>query len=263
MPRYLPDNNLSFPVLLALQSGGSGSGFFYNHQNEFIYLVTAAHVLFDPDKDYEKRSDVFQAISYDLNLADQEPIINEIDLKVAGFRLDKENDVAVIKFGKCEKKGDVEGMTLCPGIVERKRKKDSNIVVVHFDHVKTFEKSLISNESVIFGYPVSLGNPKNPQFEMHRPLLRKGMVAGKNYAKKRIIIDGAVYFGNSGGLVLECEWLKNGQRKLDVIGIVSEYIPFYDVLVSKQHKYEHVSVDNSGYAVVIPMDFVIALTGKN
>ncbi|HQP56640.1 MAG TPA: hypothetical protein PLN83_11065 [Syntrophorhabdus sp.] len=43
--RDLPDNNLSYPVLLVGKDGSTGSGFFYNKENA-IYLITARHVLF-------------------------------------------------------------------------------------------------------------------------------------------------------------------------------------------------------------------------
>jgi S1-C subfamily serine protease len=44
--RAIPDDNLAFPVLVSLDTVSSGSGFFLNTESR-IYLVTAAHVLFD------------------------------------------------------------------------------------------------------------------------------------------------------------------------------------------------------------------------
>ena len=45
--RAMPDDNLAYPVLITLKTGG-GSGFYLNAKTA-IYLVTAKHVLFDPN----------------------------------------------------------------------------------------------------------------------------------------------------------------------------------------------------------------------
>jgi len=44
--RAIPADNLAYPVLVSLDNGSSGSGFFLNTGSR-TYLVTASHVLFD------------------------------------------------------------------------------------------------------------------------------------------------------------------------------------------------------------------------
>lgn len=46
--RAIPDDNLAYPVLISLGNGTSGSGFYLN-SSDAVYLVTAKHVLFEPD----------------------------------------------------------------------------------------------------------------------------------------------------------------------------------------------------------------------
>jgi hypothetical protein len=75
--------------------------------------------------------------------------------------------------------------------------------------MRKFADVLISNDVYIFGYPSSVGH--SGQLDHTRPLLRKGIVAGKNEAKNTIILDCPVHQGNSGGLALQID------RRLNII----------------------------------------------
>ena len=48
--RDIPDDNLSYPVSINLNDGGTGSGFYLN-TDKYTFLVTAKHVLYKSDKD--------------------------------------------------------------------------------------------------------------------------------------------------------------------------------------------------------------------
>ncbi len=48
--RAVPDDNLAYPVLIALKSGEQGTGFFFNTTTA-SFLVTARHVLFKEKTD--------------------------------------------------------------------------------------------------------------------------------------------------------------------------------------------------------------------
>ena len=48
--RAIPDDNLAYPVLIALKNGAQGSGFFFN-SSKATFLVTAHHVLFKEESD--------------------------------------------------------------------------------------------------------------------------------------------------------------------------------------------------------------------
>jgi hypothetical protein len=63
--------------------------------------------------------------------------------------------------------------------------------------IKYFKDVNVGNEVYAFGYPTSITSV-NPWLNIKLPLLRKGIVAGKNELLNAII-------GNSGGLVMEGE----------------------------------------------------------
>lgn len=95
-------------------------------------------------------------------------------------------------------------------------------------------------------------------FDLDRPLFRKGIVAGKDIRYQRIIGDGAVYFGNSGGAVFEL-YLEGGKPEIKLIGIVSQYIPFNDLLLDTRVNIRSIDAKNSGYSVIIPAERIIQL----
>jgi len=106
----------------------------------------------------------------------------------------------------------------------------------------------------IIGYPKSLGLQGN--FDVDRPLFRKGIVAGKDVAHRRIIGDGAVYFGNSGGIVVG---LGGNDQYFKLIGLVSQYIPFNEILYDSRGVPRSIDLKNSGYSVIIPTDKILNL----
>jgi hypothetical protein len=71
--------------------------------------------------------------------------------------------------------------------------------------VKTFDQVLIGNDVIMYGYPTSLGLANILQLNPDRPLLRKGIVAGKNLQQHTLILDCPIYQGNSGGPIFEID----------------------------------------------------------
>jgi hypothetical protein len=102
------------------------------------------------------------------------------------------------------------------------------------DSVTRFDHVLTGNEVIVFGYPNSLGLQQKPQFDSHRPLLRKGIVAGQNLQRRSIILDCPAYQGNSGGPVLQIEAddANPFMTHYSIIGVVSEFIPFADIWIN-------------------------------
>jgi hypothetical protein len=74
-----------------------------------------------------------------------------------------------------------------------------------FDHVE------VGDDCVMFGYPSSLQLSGGSDFNFDRPLLRRGVIAGKDKTKGTIIIDCPSYQGNSGGPVFSVA-LMNAQN---------------------------------------------------
>lgn len=268
--RYLPEDNLSYPVLITLGDGSQGSGFYLNSNNTTLYLVTAKHVLFnnnklkneDPDI-YTLKSTNINILSYSKDLTITTPNIGALDLNLLGeeniIKSDK-YDVVVIKIGTLTD-GAISGtktIQFLSGYSEVQKAPNGNaIVMVSNSYFKKYEDVLISNEVIIFGYPVSLGTNAN-EINRTQPLLRKGIIAGKNSINETIIIDCPSYQGNSGGLVIEID-SEAFSREVKAIGIVVGFVPFVEVFESKHFKYVNSSVENSGYSIVIPTDAILAL----
>jgi len=129
-------------------------------------------------------------------------------------------------------------------------------------HLKMFDDVLTGNDVYLFGYPVSVGIKQMPQIEHNRPLLRKGVVAGKNRKNETLILDCPTYYGNSGGPVAQAEPLGSGNTEFRIIGIVREFVPFQETWVNATHKLSHWEISNSGYSVVVPADRIVDLVRK-
>lgn len=249
--RSLPDDNLSYPVLLEI-GGGTGSGFYFRTDQK-IFLVTALHVLYGDDKE-TLRGTILKLTSYDHDINISTPIEKAVDLSKVRLRKNNAKDIVLVEIANISTQD--QRMILLDG-VQRLSSHVGNIVVTPPKHLKKFADVLISNEVFILGYPSSLG--AHGQIELKKPLLRKGIVAGKNTSNETIILDCPVYFGNSGGVAIEVEEVGQG-RKFRVIGVVSQYIPFVEQLQSKQLRYTNLNYENSGYSVAVPIDTIFDLT---
>jgi len=142
-----------------------------------------------------------------------------------------------------------------PGVTVESMAKDG-ILGVDIGSIKPFNRVLVGNDVVLFGYPTSLGLKQTPQLDPRRPLLRKGIVAGTDPSNESIVLDCPVYFGNSGGPVLELDRV-GFMTHLVIIGVVSQYVPFVEVGGSNTVAMQVMA--NSGYSIATPMDFVLEL----
>ena len=80
-----------------------------------------------------------------------------------------------------------------------------------------------------------------------------------------IILDCPAYPGNSGGPVYEYDLDYNYipvKRKIAVIGIINEFVPFTQEWINKRHGNSYTEISNSGYSIVTPIDEVIKLLKK-
>lgn len=151
------------------------------------------------------------------------------------------SDVALIRIATLKKIADqkvaapIDGVTMTgPGICGLSK-----------DTIKLFNDVLIGNTIYTFGYPTSI-SVKNPFMDIKLPLLRKGIVSGKNNSLKVIILDCPIFHGNSGGLVIEAEKIDIVNTNFRAIGLVTNFVPYAE----KQW------LQNSGYSIAVPMDFV-------
>lgn len=270
--RAIPNDNLAYPVMVTLRSKNGvtsfGSGFYLNFPND-VYFVTARHVIFTlpngelPDAELE-------LMSYSSDLSVQHRIILTASLSRlnadGNVRAHEHKDVVVVKVatinstapsGSPAPQSPVPSLpiTYAAGITIN-TVPGSVIVGFSPEAVRTYDQVLVGNDVIAYGYPRSLGSiSADKQFDLDplRPLLRKGLVAGLNEAKRTIILDCPAYRGNSGGPAVEVE-LDGFQRKFLIIGVITEFVP----LVERASDFTFAF--NSGYSVVEPMDAVLELT---
>lgn len=253
--RAIPVDNLAYPVLITLKNGNTGSGFYLN-TGKAVYLVTAKHVLFDPAT--QKLLDTtLDLLSYSKDPSDSARNLITVDLSAlqnsGNIKPHQSEDVAVVKLSTVVPGGSTSSFSgaMVPGAT-LKETASGGLLVVNLDVVKSFDQVLTGNEVMLFGYPTSLGLKQLPQIDIHRPLLRKGIVAGTNPKTRSIVLDCPAYFGNSGGPVLELD-KQAFTTTFRIIGVINQYVPFLDAGRSFQ------MLSNSGYSIATPMDFVLDL----
>jgi len=320
----LPENPISYPVLINLIKDGSGSGF-YQQYGDKLFLITARHVLFellpgfiltensfkalssekidddtilklrniinikydDPERfkeslnqqigkervdkisdllfkvasNYSLRSNQAILLSYPIDETDVDKHI--VDLNLESLNNDKlikyslVHDVAILALFKIDPyKGKLESIKpLNKGILHHYPKSalPKNSQTAH----RLYKEVSISNDVFIFGYPRSLGIKESEflQFDYSKPLLRRGIVAGKYDKLKTLIIDCPSYQGNSGGPVIQIE-KKGGMNIFMFVGIVTEFIPFEERWINDRFGLINTQLSNSGYSVVESYDAI-------
>lgn len=260
--RAIPDDNLAYPALLTLGSGVQGSGFFLNLETGTV-LVAARHVLFKEGAD-DLHGVEAEIRSYSKAPKETGGNIFLLDLgrlqRDGNIKRHTTHDVAVIRIGKPISGDEPHVLKLLDGVTVKELTR-SGILGVAENTVKKFEDVLVANQVFIFGFPTSIGLKNIPQIDYAKPLLRTGIVAGTNEKARTILLDCPVYQGNSGGPVLEVEDLGFG-KKFRIIGVVSQFVPVIETWRNMVYGYTNINISNSGYAIAIPMDFVLELTSQ-
>jgi S1-C subfamily serine protease len=257
---YLPEDNLAYPVQVLAQGGG-GSGFFVRRDRQ-LFLVTARHVLLDPQTgQLWSREATLRALSKDVKETAVTVIrLNATQIQEAQqLRTDTLRDVAVMHLGSLT----ADGVDTTPGVVITDRSK-GGIIVAPFEYLTRYTEVDISSQIFMLGYP-SIGVAGAAQIDRSRPLVRGGIVAGLNAALKTIIIDAPVNHGNSGGPVVQL----SRTNRLRIIGIATQFVPVpEDVLplnpasasdTPASSSRSLLALGNSGYGVVASADAIIDL----
>jgi len=225
--------------------------------NAKTYLVTAAHVIFD-ETSGNLRAGSATLFAYSPSLKEVGRNSLQVDLQTLSaskqIRRHSTEDIAIIHIGDIT--DQVVSFVAGVSVLE---KTGSGIVAVQIQGVKQFKDILVGNTIYTFGYPTSIGIKNIPQIDPLYPLLRSGIIAGTNAARKTIILDCPSYYGNSGGPVLEVEEVGLAPKQFRVIGVVTEFVPFAETWVNITHKYQNLTITNSGYTVAVPMDPVLEL----
>jgi hypothetical protein len=197
--RAIPKENPAFPVLIIGKSYTT-SGFYINN-GTLIYLVTATHMLFDPATNMLRNTKV-QLLSYPPKASDPGRYLVEVDLSAlqgAGkIKTSPNEDVSVVNIATVLKPpsttvGGQGKYQWLPGVTV-KESSTGGIVIAPIAQTRTIDQVLVGNEAVVFGYPTSIGLPELPQLVPLRPLLRKGIVAGKGINDQSIVLALQLHF---------------------------------------------------------------------
>jgi len=210
------------------------------------------------------RAPKIELTAYGSNPKDTTKLLLDVDLvtlfSTGHVVADSVQDVTVVRIGTHFEEQGKSAIRWDPGVVG-KSMMTSPLIGVPPENIKRFDDVLVSNNVLIFGYPTSIGLKILPQLDYARPLLRAGIVAGKNETNRTLVIDCPAYQGNSGGPVLEIEE-DFPNRYFRVIGLVSQFVPFAERWKNETHGYTNLTLSNSGYTIVVPMDAVLSIVAR-
>jgi hypothetical protein len=240
--RAIPNTYLTYPVFITLktaETSRNGCGFYVNAEHG-MYLVTTRHVLAEgllpENSTWGKLPDAeLQLSSYSKDLPLRKRIVLAANLSALQKNDDVKlhQDVVVIKLAAAE--APTSGKALERGVA-MKESAESDLLGVPTAAVKMYEQVAVGNDVILYGYPGSPGIPNNPQLDPSRPLLRKGLIAGRDPQKRSIVVDGGDR-GNDGCPAFEIDPEGYGYS---LIGVVIDRL-------------------DSGYSIVKPMDFILDL----
>lgn len=262
----LPKDNLGYPVKLQVGSS-SGSGFIIGHNNQ-LYLVTAKHVIYQQDQ----ITKVFNLLDKKMTMTIYPVISGKVSAKARIFELNLEL-LSASNYLKAHENADIVVIRLAVERNENKKKyidfPDSiktiqesagSIVNYGMEGSRRFDDVEVTNDIFILGYPISLSTTEMKQIDYDSPLVRKGIIAGKNHLNKSLILDCPVYGGNSGGLVLEMNETGLGTGNIHLIGVVVQFVPFVDQWRNVRFpELYNTNLQNSGYSIALPVDYIFDL----
>lgn len=236
----LTNENFSYTTFLSADFGDSvGSGFRINNDGK-EFIVTAKHVIYNENG----------AIRSDLLVTSQNVFGNKDDLNSIAVDLTKSN---VLTFPV----SDLALIELEIDVNVEVNQLGNNIISVDLNDVLKLNQINIASDIILVGFPTSLIN--GDEFDIDRPLLRSGIVAGINPKTNTFIIDSPAFYGNSGGPIL----LKGINNDYSIAGIVSRYIPFVTEWRNKHERaFFRQEFYNSGYAICVPLDEIVDYFNK-
>lgn len=241
--------------LIALENDGFGSGFiFQNEKGRF--LITARHVIYKNNENELNSSscqifrfnrdegNTYHYLSLDLTNLEKQGLIKSY--KVA--------DVCAIQILKNQAPYFNKGV---------KSFSSKPSVVLGSINVQKFKDTDVGKDIYIVGYPISLYMQDTSQIDMTYPLMKKGILAGKNKFENTLILDCSVFGGNSGGPVIIANQLKDGRVEYKLIGIITQFIPFEQKWINNKIKgLVNTEISNSGYSVATPFEICQQLIAR-
>lgn len=264
--RSLPKDYLQYPVLVSLDNGFTASGFYVQDQQGTIWFATSKHVLFPKQPEVDLSSiKAKKALLMSYSHGEDDPVPVYLELSFAPLiannhmRVHQDQDVLIIDIGQILTQSAFQSIQLSDGVLRKVKKggdSKGSIVGAKPELFRSIEEAEIGNDVFLFGYPSSLGIQEYPQIDFEKPLLRKGIIAGKNSQKNTIILDGQVHYGQSGAPVVEVDPVSLTETRFWLIGLVSEFVPFDKKNYKAAHPFMGRQIENSGYSVVVPVNAI-------
>lgn len=259
--KVLVDIFIPGTVLIKYSSGGSASGVIVG-DSSYMYIVTARHCFLNEVNKKLSLVDSLAFLVYYVNDAFGGKSDTLLVNLSSAFRqrdllFDPVNDIAILTIAK------ITGYTTTGNQIFNYTNSTTKLSKlapggVSLDLCLDFTKVDVGDDCTIIGYPSSLQINSINDYDFQRPLLRKGAIAGKDKIKGSIIVDCPSYQGNSGGPVFATSIYN--KSNIGLIGVVSRSILHVEQLESSYYKTTvSVNLANSGYTVVVPIEFAEAL----
>ncbi len=252
-------------IMIEFDNGESGSGLIYQDGTS-CYLVTARHVILEEIKDDSSNTIYYtpkgpKVILWYYSDETEKSLPNSLEINLNGLykkgylKYSTTSDILICKIGET----DTIGFNKIIYDSENVKKKEPRRINLYSEvNILSFEESKLGNDIFIFGYPKALGLEGNNQYDFNRPILRRGVIAGKYVDNKTIVIDCPSFGGNSGGPVVEI--LKEPfTQTAKLIGIVVNFIPLAEIWYNPRYNIKNIELVNSGYSVIEPIDKIYDL----
>jgi hypothetical protein len=250
-------------VSIDYKNGLSGSGVFVN-DSQYVYLVTAKHMIYRIDNSGHFLNILIDdtvnltAFSYDLNHSN----LIRLDLKGSASNnliiCDSVHDVIVIMVGKIEYEGSKVMVSYTRYV---KKYFSSGINTQPINDIGQYNDVETGFDTFVYGYPKSIGLGQG-EYDSTKPLLIKGVIAGKNEIKRTLILNAQVYHGNSGGPAY-CFF--PGLYKFKLVGIVTQLIPVASQIYQGGSLLpidKVASINSSDFSVIVPIDQIFKIVNQ-
>lgn len=258
LPRELP----FAPVLIRIPHPSDtntalyGTGIYLALGNR-VFLATAAHVLFDHKNGgglINSNATIYSHVMGKDPSVRNELVLNLGKLQAKGLvKRHAAHDVAVVHIAVNLGGGRtayVEDVITNTGL---------GVIINQIEGMaQGFSEVPEACETFVLGYPVSLFLDRSPAVDFESPLIRRGIVSQKNLKSRKLIIDSAVFGGNSGGPVFIAAPFSPNVTSFRLAGLIVEYVPALTKL-APQFGVTNSAYVNSGYSVAEPIDYVLEL----
>jgi hypothetical protein len=247
---------------ISISAGPSqGSGFILQASNS-VYLVTARHVLFNVNQSPTNWPMWGTIATCTGHLPDSSSTVMTLDLAIltqsGDVRYSPNHDVALVRFENCDPTNN-NLVSLLAGVSFQT--KQTAFMQTPASLCDRFDDTVVGTDILLFGFPSSIGIAQMPQIDFDLPLLRKGIVAGKNLNRRVYVLDCPSYQGNSGGPVIGKE-INGSTTRFPVLGVVTEMVPYSESWQNSRLGYVNQNISNSGYSIAEPMDTILDMVWK-